>query len=81
MSQKPLCLNHQEQQNYHNLKNRNQFHCQSSVNDQLLIFFFVLYEDDRGHFLALKLISTKIFSIGFSGVYSFKILHGMSSRT
>ena len=66
---------------YHTLKSRNQFPCQYNVNDQLSNFFFGLYEHDRSRFLDLKLISTKIFSIGFSGVYSFKILRGMSSRT
>ena len=44
-------------------------------------FVFGLYEHDRSNFLDLKLNSTKKFHIGFSGVYSFKILHGMSSCT
>ena len=154
MSQKPLCLNHQEQQNCHILKNRSQFPYQYSVSDQLLnlllhcmnmktnqqkfpanilkilfqlivgistenelVEFFSKYfgnivqnlgvdgltntssdndPDKTSHWkiskpsqyksnmrkhLNLKFISTKKFSIDFSVVYSFKILHGMSSRT
>ena len=44
-------------------------------------FVFRLYEHDWSHFLGLKLIYTKKICIGFSAVYSFKIIHGMSPRT
>ena len=51
--------------------------CKSSA----IKFEFGLYKHDMSHFLDFKLISPKTFSISFSDVNSFKILHGMSSRT
>ena len=37
---RPSCLFHQKQQNYHTLKNGNEFPYQYSVSDQLLILYF-----------------------------------------
>ena len=68
MSKKSLCSNHQEQCNYH---------VSVSCKPSAIEFVFGLYENDRSHFLDFKLNSMKTFSIGFSGVYLFKILHGI----